>query len=126
MRYAIAKDGGFVSAHFGRCPEYLLVDIEDGKITKEQVVINPGHEPGAIPSFLKSHQAHVVIAGGMGQRAVQFFKELGIDIMVGISGEITAIKKGLVEGSLKSGVSSCDPKSGRGYGLDRQGGCHHD
>ncbi|MFA5167333.1 MAG: NifB/NifX family molybdenum-iron cluster-binding protein [Candidatus Omnitrophota bacterium] len=126
MRYAIAKDGDVVSAHFGRCPEYLLVDVENSKITKEQIVMNPGHEPGAIPHFLKLHKADVVIAGGMGQRAIQFFKELEMDVMVGVSGEIATIKKNLAEGTLKSGESTCDPKSGRGYGLDRQGGCHHD
>ncbi|NCB32230.1 MAG: hypothetical protein EOM66_12590 [Clostridia bacterium] len=75
MRYAIAKDGDQVSAHFGRCAEYLLVDIENGQITKETLVNNPGHEPGAIPNFLKSHQADVVIAGGMGARAIQFFND---------------------------------------------------
>ncbi len=126
MRYAIAKDGDTVSAHFGRCLEYAIVDIENGQITGEKTVNNPGHEPGAIPSFLNSHQANVVIAGGMGARAIQFFKEFGIDTIVGVSGSISSVIKDLAEGTLKSGESSCDPKSGRGFGLERQGGCHHD
>jgi hypothetical protein len=61
----------------------------------------------------------------MGARAIQFFNDLGIDTILGISGALEKIKKDLAENSLKGGVSSCNPKSGRGYGLDRQGGCHH-
>ncbi len=125
MRYAIAKDRDQVSAHFGRCMEYLLLDIENGQITKETLVNNPGHEPGAIPAFLNSREVNVIIAGGMGARAVQFFKEFGIEILVGVSGPISDVKKSLAEGTLKSGESTCNPKSGRGYGVEREGGCHH-
>lgn len=31
MRIAISTDGKYVSQHFGRCPSYTLVDIENGK-----------------------------------------------------------------------------------------------
>ena len=34
MRAAIATDGNDVSAHFGRCPAYTLVDIEGGRIVE--------------------------------------------------------------------------------------------
>ncbi|MBU9888355.1 MAG: NifB/NifX family molybdenum-iron cluster-binding protein [Candidatus Omnitrophica bacterium] len=126
MRYAIAKDGNLVSAHFGRCMEYVLLDVENGQISNEQVVANPGHAPGNIPDFLNSHRVNVVIAGGMGARAVQFFKQFGMDTVVGVAGTLSEVKKMLTEGALKGGESTCSPKSGRGYGLERQGGCHHD
>ena len=30
MRIAISTDGSSVSGHFGRCPSFTIVDIEDG------------------------------------------------------------------------------------------------
>ena len=34
MRIAISTDGRYVSPHFGRCPSFTLVDIENGKTVK--------------------------------------------------------------------------------------------
>ena len=31
MRVAISTDGDFVSAHFGRCPSFTIIDIENDK-----------------------------------------------------------------------------------------------
>ncbi|MBP7089195.1 MAG: dinitrogenase iron-molybdenum cofactor, partial [Candidatus Omnitrophica bacterium] len=49
MRIAISTDGDLVSAHFGRCPFFTIIDIEGNKITQRRDVRNPGHQPGAIP-----------------------------------------------------------------------------
>lgn len=42
MRVAISTDGDYVSPHFGRCPSFTIVDIEDGKIIKKKAIQNPG------------------------------------------------------------------------------------
>jgi len=52
MRVAISTDGEFVSAHFGRCPSFTIMDLQDGKVVSKEVADNPGHEPGFIPQFL--------------------------------------------------------------------------
>ncbi|MBA1336952.1 MAG: hypothetical protein HPY66_3388 [Firmicutes bacterium] len=52
MRIAISTDRRHVSPHFGRCPSFTLVDIENGKTLKRVEVENPGHSPGYIPQFL--------------------------------------------------------------------------
>jgi len=51
MRIAISTDKGFVSAHFGRCPSYTIVDIEERKVIKSEEIANPGHSPGFCPVF---------------------------------------------------------------------------
>jgi len=38
LKVAISTDGDFVSAHFGRCPEFTIVDIKDGKVKKKETV----------------------------------------------------------------------------------------
>lgn len=119
MRVAISTDGDFVSAHFGRCPTFTIVDIENGKIAKKEVVDNPGHEPGFIPQFLHEKGVNCIVAGGMGNRATGFFNEFGIQPIVGISGRIDEVIEKLQKGTLKTGESSCKPGAGKGYGLDK-------
>jgi len=120
MRVAISTDGEFVSAHFGRCPSFTLVDIENNKIVERTEVANPGHEPGAIPQFLHQKGVNCIIAGGMGARATGFFEEYGIKTVVGIDGRIDDVIAHLEKGTLKSGESLCKPGAGKGYGLDKK------
>jgi len=119
MRVAISTDGDFVSVHFGRCPSFTLVDIENGKIIKRIEIANPGHQPGAIPQFLHQKGVHCIVAGGMGMRATSFFQEYGIKTIVGVSGKIDEVIEQLKKGTLETKESLCKPGSGKGYGLDK-------
>jgi predicted Fe-Mo cluster-binding NifX family protein len=119
MRVAISTDGDFVSAHFGRCPSFTVVDIKDGKVGERKVIENPGHQPGFIPQFLHQRGVECIVAGGMGMRAQGFFAEAGIQTILGASGRIDVVIEKLQKGTLKSGESLCKPGSGKGYGLDK-------
>lgn len=119
MKIAISTDGDFVSAHFGRCPTFTVVDIKDGKIMNKETVENPGHQPGLIPQFLHQKGVECIVAGGMGMRAVGFFDEIGIKTVVGVSGKIEEVIDKLLKGTLEGGESLCSPGSGKGYGLDK-------
>lgn len=119
MKVAISTDGEYVSAHFGRCPSYTIVDIENSKLIKKESVKNPGHEPGFIPQFLHERGVQCIIAGGMGMRATGFFEELGIQAIVGVSGKISEVIDKLISGKLEGGKSLCKPGAGKGYGLDK-------
>ncbi|MCK5313557.1 MAG: NifB/NifX family molybdenum-iron cluster-binding protein, partial [Anaerolineales bacterium] len=92
MRIAISseeKNGldSLVSHHFGRCPCYVLVDVdEDQKIQAVQALDNPfaiQHQPGMVPGFIHDQGADVMISGGMGRRAIGFFQEYGIQVATG-------------------------------------------
>jgi len=119
MRIAISTDGDSVSMHFGRCPVFTLVDLEDGKVVRKETVRNPGHQPGSIPQFLHEKGAQCIICGGMGMRATGFFNDLGIQTIVGVSGKIDEIIEKLQNGTLKGGESLCKPGSGKGYGIEK-------
>ena len=119
MRVAISTDGNDVSAHFGRCPSFTIVDIENGEIKGREEVQNPGHHPGFLPKFLHDKGVNCIVAGGMGQNAVQLFHERGIEGIVGISGSIDEVIGRLVSGGLEGGESLCKPGVGKGYGLDK-------
>ncbi len=124
MKIAISTDRGSVSAHFGRCPDFTILHIEDRRVVKKEVVPNPGHSPGAIPQFLHEQGVKAIIAGGMGMRASGFFSELGIEVIVGIEGKIEDVAEKLIKGTLKGGESLCNPGSGRGYGVEKTE-CEH-
>lgn len=119
MKIAIATDNNNVSAHFGRCPSYTIVEIDNDKVKSNEVVNNPGHEPGRIPEFLDSLGVKVIIAGGMGPRAVGFFNDFKIKSIVGISGSVDAVINDYISGNVESGQTTCTEGGGKGYGLDK-------
>ena len=124
MKIAISTDGDSVSMHFGRCPSFTIVDIENGKVTGRESVGNPGHSPGFIPEFLHQRGVEYIIAGGMGMRARAFFDELKIETIMGINGKIEEVIQQILSGTLKGGESLCRPGSGKGYGVEKEE-CDH-
>ena len=119
MRVAISTDGGSVSAHFGRCPLFTIVDIENGKVSGREEVENPGHHPGFLPKFLHEKGVNCIIAGGMGQNAIQLFSQQNIETVVGVGGKVEDVVEKILNGTLVGGESACKPRSGKGYGLDK-------
>ena len=57
-------------------------------------------------------------------RAQQFFQQLGIKTMMGVSGKIEDVIGQLLEGTLCGGESACHPGAGRGYGIEKNE-CDH-
>ena len=119
MTIAIATDGQYVSTHFGRCQAYTMVEIDNGHLVKSEQVANPGHAPGAIPAFLHRKGANQIVCGGIGARAIELFRQYGIDIIAGIDGTIDSVTERLKNGTLVGGVSRCKPGDGRGYGIEK-------
>ena len=124
MRVAISTDGDYVSAHFGRCPAFTLVDIENGKTIKREKIDNPGHSPGFIPHFLHEKGVKCIVCGGMGTRAAGFFNEYGIDIITGVEDKIDDVVEKLEKEMLESGPSLCSPGAGKCYGIEKNE-CDH-
>ncbi len=83
MRIAIPLANGKLATHFGHCELFGIYDVENGKIVNKQMVTPPPHEPGVIPRFLNEQGVNKIIAGGMGQRAIQFFNDYGIEVIIG-------------------------------------------
>ncbi len=124
MRVAISTEGQLVSEHFGRCPSFTVIDIQDGIVSNREVLENPGHQPGVIPQFLRQRGVDCIVAGGMGMRAREFFDEVGMTVILGVGGKIEDVIHSLRNGTLRNGESLCKPGAGKGYGLDKQT-CDH-
>lgn len=100
---------GRLSAHFGHCELFAFVKTENGKITGEETLTPPAHEPGVLPLWLHEHGADVVIAGGIGDRAQQVLKENGIEIITGAPTDSPeSLVKQYLTGTLSTGENVCD------------------
>ncbi len=100
---------GEVSGHFGRCPFFLLAEVEGSMATVSQVVPNPhaaAHQPGAVPGFVRDLGADAIIAGGMGPSAIEMFHGFGIDVATGVTGSVSTVLGAYLRGE-HHGVESC-------------------
>lgn len=98
-----------MSQHFGRCPSYLVVDVEGNEVKKSEVVENPyysNHIPGKVPQFIKEQGAQVMIAGGMGPKAIDMFSNFGIEVVTGAIGNVSNVLQAYLQGEI-SGVEPC-------------------
>ena len=111
MKYAVPVNGGVVSAHFGHCEQFALIDVDETKkqILKKELVNPPGHEPGLLPQWLAEKGVSLVIAGGMGSRAQGLFQQNKIGVITGImeSDPEKAVLSHL-NGILATGANICD------------------
>ena len=100
---------GEVGGHFGRCPYYVLVEANGNTVAGSRVVANPYfdmHRPGVMPRFIRDLGTNVIIAGGMGPRAIGMFHDFGIDVATGASGTVEDALGAYLRGE-RRGVVPC-------------------
>jgi len=109
-----------VAQHFGRCPYFALADVEGQDIQSIQIIENPfysGHQVGQVPSFIHEQKANVMLSGGMGGRAIQYFEQFGIDTATGASGTVQDTLANYFAGKLR-GAAPCAESVDHGHGGD--------
>ena len=125
MRIAISvetKNGldSAVAHHFGRCPHFALVNMEGNDVQAIEVIDNPffsGHQVGQVPNFIREQKADVMLSGGMGGRAIQFFREFGINVATGATGTVRNALANYLAGGLQE-AAPCDESVAHGHGHD--------
>jgi predicted Fe-Mo cluster-binding NifX family protein len=99
-----------VAQHFGRCPYFAIIDVDGVDIQSIQVIENPyysGHQVGQVPTFIHEQKADVMLSGGMGGRAIQFFQQFGIETATGASGTVQSTLDNYFAGKL-TGTAPCE------------------
>jgi predicted Fe-Mo cluster-binding NifX family protein len=112
MKLAISTDQGYVSAHFGRCQSYTIVDIKEGQILSREEIPNPGHQPGFLPEYLSEKGVNCIIAGGMGPRAQGLFAQKNIETVIGVQGVIDEVIQKVLTQELEAGDDLCGHQHG--------------
>jgi predicted Fe-Mo cluster-binding NifX family protein len=108
-------DKGVLDTHFGHCLYFSLCEINGAEIVSEEIVQPPQHEPGILPVWLANRGVIDVLAGGMGNRAIQLFNRHGVNVFVGAPQKCA---KELINGHLNNTVefsaNYCDHKKEKG------------
>ena len=115
MRYAIPVSSGGISAHFGHCEYFAFFDVEEQskKITSKETIPSPEHQPGLLPVWLAEKGATVIIAGGMGPRAIDILNQNGIEVVLGaMETDPEQAVLSHLSGSLDTGDNVCDHPTG--------------
>jgi predicted Fe-Mo cluster-binding NifX family protein len=115
----VSTDNGFVAEHFGRCPNFTIAKISDGKILEKTIIHNPGHETGFLPKFFSEKNANILISGGAGARAITLFEKYGIKTILGVSGKVDSVLEDFANDKLEESKSFCSPGKGKGYGIKK-------
>ncbi|HYF76567.1 MAG TPA: NifB/NifX family molybdenum-iron cluster-binding protein [Symbiobacteriaceae bacterium] len=116
MRIAIPVENGKVAPHLGHCEKFLVVDVEEGKVTNQAELPNPGHGPGGPPPvFVAKLGVNQVVAWGMPPHAQGMFAQMGINVILGATGDPHQVLNDYLAGNLKLTTE----------GLDAGGSCSH-
>lgn len=108
-KISIPVENGVLSGHFGHAKEFALVEVKDGEIVKSELLVPPPHEPGVLPKWLAELGATDILAGGMGQQAIQLFLNNHINVFVGVAQKpFLELVNDLLSNTLESGANYCD------------------
>ena len=110
MRIAIPVADGVLSMHFGHAQKFAFFDVDEQKqITNRSESVPPGHAPGELPAWLAEEGTNVIIASGMGSRAIGFFQQYRIEPVLGAPSEDPeVIIKAYLNGTLTTDENACD------------------
>lgn len=88
IAFAIEESGTkeIVAEHFSRCSKFHICELDEQKsVIKMETYFNPivGEHKGVcqLPAYIKQFNVNVIIAGGMGQKAISNFQSYGIDVI---------------------------------------------
>lgn len=101
-KIAIPVNNGVLDSHFGHCKNLAIFEVEENNILSESIITAPPHEPGLLPKFLAEKNVTDIIAGGMGNKAIQLFQKENINVFVGAP-QLAA--KNLIDGFLNKTLS---------------------
>ena len=107
-----------VCQHFGHAAAFVVVTVNGDEISGHKVVPNPlagQHQTGMLPRLVRSTGAQVLLAGGLGARAVAMLESFGIQVATGARGTIRQAIGDYLGGNLGD-ITPCEH--------DHSGGCH--
>lgn len=106
-----------VDAKFGRCPYFVVVEIENKKIKSEKTIKNTasaqfGGAGVTAAQIIANEKVDAIITQNLGPRALGVFQQLGIEIYQG-SGRIKDAVQQFIDGKLKK-ISAATSAMGTG------------
>lgn len=109
FKVGVPLSGGRLTKHFGHCEQFAFLYVRNGEVLHKELRIPPPHEPGVLPRWLSDMQVDLIIAGGMGAKALQLFDQQEIKVITGAQ-DLTPeeLVQSYMAGTLVSGPNACD------------------
>ena len=106
MKVAIPTTGErgldeYIEQHFGRAPTFTIIEMETNEV---RVIPNTSEHMGGVglpPELLASEGIDVMLAAGLGRKAIMMFEERGIMVYIGASGTVKETIQLWQEGKLQ-------------------------
>ncbi len=127
MKIAIPTRNNQVDEHFGHCEYYTIVSVtQDNNIEKMEILDSPqgcGCKSNIVSVF-QQIGVTIMLAGNMGEGAVNKITSAGIQVYRGCSGDIRKLAEAfLKEGIIDSGETCSHHNHGHGHEEGHQ--CDH-
>jgi len=90
MKIAVTYENGVIFQHFGKCENFLMVEVEEQNIVGKTILNANGQGHGALAGLLREAHADVLICGGLGQGARDALQQAGIVVIGGAKGNAEA------------------------------------
>ena len=98
-----------LTAHFGHCENFAIIETENNTILSINFVTPPFHQPGVYPKYLADQGVDIIISGGMGMKAQNLFAMNNIEVCVGVnSGSPRELVEQYLQDELQTGQNLCD------------------
>jgi predicted Fe-Mo cluster-binding NifX family protein len=110
MKIAIPLHEGKFCEHFGGAEAFAFYTVdEDSRVIGDRLLgAPPEHGRGVFPVWLRQQGATVVLAGGMGPRAVNIFAHHGVEVVLGVREEDPErIVRSYLDGTLETTGEVC-------------------
>jgi predicted Fe-Mo cluster-binding NifX family protein len=110
MKIALPSNGNRVDEHFGHCEYFTVFTVnERNEILSEEKVSSPAGCgcKSNIAQTLAQMGVKMMLAGNMGQGAVNVLNSCGIDVLRGCTGEVREVAEHWLAGNLKDSGIAC-------------------
>ncbi|OPX90020.1 MAG: Dinitrogenase iron-molybdenum cofactor [Pelotomaculum sp. PtaB.Bin104] len=110
MKIAMPYSMGRINEHFGISREFVIFEVEEGKIAGKQVISNSDlqHNHGGLANLFTTEGVEVVIAGGMGPPMASALRSVGLNVITGASGDAEQVASAYLSGHLVTNPFDCN------------------
>ena len=115
MKIALPSNGNHIDDHFGHCEYFTVFSVDDShKIVSEERIDPPagcGCKSNVV-STLAEMGVKVMLAGNMGNGAVNVLNDNGIEVYRGCAGELREVVEAWLNGKVRDSGVGCNAHEG--------------
>ncbi|MBC3803041.1 dinitrogenase iron-molybdenum cofactor biosynthesis protein [Acetobacterium fimetarium] len=120
MKIALPTRQNIIDSHFGHCEYYTVFTIDDSnkEIINQEIITSPAGCgcKSNIASTLSEMGVNLMLAGNMGEGAVNVLNRSGIEVLRGCSGDVKEVALNWLAGAVVDSGELCH---------EHEHGCHN-